>query len=133
MVSLMASENITTLGQRIRQARDAKGWTQRELAFRVHRQPQSVSNWENDRAAPELETIPLLARELGQPLDWLIDDSTGTGLLREIRALREEIREALRVAHEAVERRDELLERVEPLLQAQLRVPRSARKSARSD
>ena len=46
----------------IRALRQARGWTQFELALKVGVQPQSVYLWESDRRAPQ---VPQL-RKLGE-------------------------------------------------------------------
>jgi transcriptional regulator with XRE-family HTH domain len=56
------------LGQQIRAAREAKHWKQKDLAARVHVEPQTISNWERNVRVPDWEKLELLARELGEPV-----------------------------------------------------------------
>ena len=37
-----------TIGRRIAELRDARGWSQEELAERLHVSRQTVSNWETE-------------------------------------------------------------------------------------
>ena len=49
--------NMESLGQRIRNARKAKGMTQEQLASALYVSRQTVSGWENDRSEPDYETL----------------------------------------------------------------------------
>ena len=53
-----------SLGERIREARKAKGWTQLELAGRVIVHPDTISGWENDRHRPRPGELKVLLRVL---------------------------------------------------------------------
>ena len=46
---------------------------QRELAGLLHVTPAAVSNWERSLSRPDLDTIPLLCRELRIPVTELLD------------------------------------------------------------
>ena len=48
---------MESLGQRIRNARKAKGMTQEQLASALYVSRQTVSGWENDRSEPDYETL----------------------------------------------------------------------------
>ena len=48
---------MESLGQRIRNARKAKGMTQEQLASALYVSRQTVSSWENDRSEPDYETL----------------------------------------------------------------------------
>lgn len=61
-----------TLGQRIREARRARGMTQRELAASTH-SISFISMIEHDRVRPSLTTLRLLAERVGRPLSQLLD------------------------------------------------------------
>jgi transcriptional regulator with XRE-family HTH domain len=56
--------------QTIRALRQARGWTQFELALRVRVQPQTVYLWESGRRLPQ---VPQL-RRLGELFDLCSDD-----------------------------------------------------------
>jgi len=50
---------------RIQQARQAKGWTQKELATRICEKPQVVNDYEAGRAIPNQQILAKMERELG--------------------------------------------------------------------
>jgi transcriptional regulator with XRE-family HTH domain len=62
------------LGSKIRIARQRAGLTQEELAARVARTPESVSNIERGQQEPSIRTIQSLARELGVPVSEFFED-----------------------------------------------------------
>lgn len=49
--------NTESLGQRIRNARKAKGMTQEQLAAALYVSRQTISSWENGRSEPDYETL----------------------------------------------------------------------------
>lgn len=62
----------TTVGERIREAREAKGWSQAELARRIRVRPPSVSQLESgDSGAPSSETL-LRMRDAGINPDYIM-------------------------------------------------------------
>lgn len=53
------------IGARLKEARDAAGLTQSELAKLVGvKGKQAISNWEHDLTRPNMETLELLAQHL---------------------------------------------------------------------
>lgn len=58
--------------QTLRQARQAQGMTQQELAERLFVSRQTVSSWETGRNLPNLETLARLAELLGVSTDYLL-------------------------------------------------------------
>lgn len=69
-VSIKSQE---TVGQRVRKARELRGWRQDELAGRITGASQGVvSKWETGRREPGLENVVALARALGVSTEWLI-------------------------------------------------------------
>ena len=60
------------LGGQIRKRRQALGLTQDELAERVYATRQSVSNWENGRTCPDVQSLLLLAQAFSVTLDDLV-------------------------------------------------------------
>jgi len=100
------------VGARIREAREAKGWFQKELAARVHVEPQTVSNWERGQSTPDFDKLELLAQVLERPLTFFLltgdedggqaglDVPTAEKLLAEIRALRRDLQPLLDVVQE---------------------------------
>lgn len=43
---------LVTFGEKLRQSRNAKGMTQKELATQVGAKHNSISDWENDKTDP---------------------------------------------------------------------------------
>lgn len=73
----------TTVGERIREAREAKGWSQAELARRLKVKPPSVSQLESgDSGAPSSETL-LRMRDAGINPDYIMRGK-GPKLLEDI-------------------------------------------------
>jgi transcriptional regulator with XRE-family HTH domain len=62
------------LGQKIRIARQRAGLTQEELAGRIARTSESISNIERGQQEPSIKTIQSLARELNVPMAEFFDD-----------------------------------------------------------
>lgn len=50
-----------TLGQKIREIRKAKGWTQKELAERLGMTTAQISRWEHDHVTPRVKNLQDLA------------------------------------------------------------------------
>ncbi len=53
-----------TLGEKIKFARKAKGFTQHQLADMVKAKHNSISDWENDKSRPDMDTVELLCGAL---------------------------------------------------------------------
>lgn len=49
------------LGSRLRELRNEKGYTQKELGDKLHLSRQSISKWENNNSLPDINTLILLA------------------------------------------------------------------------
>lgn len=80
------------VGDRIREAREGKGWLQKELAARVHVEPQTVSNWERGVTTPDLDKLAILAHELDRELShFFVDPAEAASREDELGALREEL------------------------------------------
>lgn len=60
------------LGNRIKQHRTAHGWSQDDLAEKVYVSRQTISNWENDKSYPDLQSLLLLGSLFGLSLDQLV-------------------------------------------------------------
>lgn len=58
---------MSTLGQRIRNARDRLGLTQDELGARVGRTRVAVAEWESDKKKPRRSLVPKLCEVLSLP------------------------------------------------------------------
>jgi transcriptional regulator with XRE-family HTH domain len=86
------------LGSKVRAARRRAGLTQDELAGRIGKTPESVSNIERGQQTPTLETLAALARELGLPIAEFFGgdagmNSTSDARLRAEARLRELVRD----------------------------------------
>lgn len=68
----MTDELKRSLGARIRSARKRAGLTQDELATRISKSPESVSNIERGAQLPMLDTLSDIARVLDAPLTELL-------------------------------------------------------------
>ena len=60
-------------GELIAALRKEKGWSQTELAERLGVTNKAVSRWETGRGYPDVERLPLLAKELGVTISELLD------------------------------------------------------------
>lgn len=63
------------LGQRVRELREAKGWSQEELARRVGLNPKTIYNYEAGARGvkePPLSTVKALANALNVTLEELL-------------------------------------------------------------
>ncbi|EHJ33101.1 DNA-binding helix-turn-helix protein [Lacticaseibacillus rhamnosus ATCC 21052] len=67
---------ILNFSKQLQQIRTAHSMTQADLAQQLHVSRHTVSNWENERNLPDLETVTQIARIFSVSLDTLIlDDS----------------------------------------------------------
>lgn len=64
------------LGQRLREAREGRGISLREMARRIDVSPSFVSQVERGKANPSVGTLYAMVSELGASLDELMGDST---------------------------------------------------------
>ena len=60
------------LGSRIKQYRAAHGWNQDDLAEKMYVTRQTISNWENNKSYPDLQSLLLLGSLFGVSLDQLV-------------------------------------------------------------
>lgn len=65
-----------TFGNLLREARLAKGLTQKQLAEQIHAKHNSVSNWENDQNRPDPDTIEYLCGALEVPVNYFFPQSS---------------------------------------------------------
>lgn len=70
-----------SVGPRIREARQRKGWTQHELAAAIHQHPNSVSRWERGGVRPSIDVLALIAEATDTSADFLL------GLIPEPRSI----------------------------------------------
>lgn len=60
------------LGERIANARKAKGWAQEELAQRLGVTLDSIVRWETEQLTPRANKLVKLSGVLGVPIMWLV-------------------------------------------------------------
>lgn len=63
-----------TLGQKIRQAREAKGLSQSQVGQLFGISRSAVSQWESDAVVPETQKLKALAAALGKDVGWLLEN-----------------------------------------------------------
>jgi transcriptional regulator with XRE-family HTH domain len=68
------SGNSAEVGQRIRAIREARGWTQSELAGRLRRTQTAVSYWESGRRGLSIDDLVDVAGVLGVESSALLPD-----------------------------------------------------------
>lgn len=69
------TQETTHIGQKIREARRMRGWTQAELAERIGIDHTGVSHLENGRHDnPTLERIRRIADALDVTTEWLLEE-----------------------------------------------------------
>lgn len=56
---------VMTLGQKIREIRRSKSWTQKELAQKLGMTTAQISRWEQDHVTPHKRNLEDLARHFG--------------------------------------------------------------------
>jgi transcriptional regulator with XRE-family HTH domain len=89
-----------SVGERIREARLAHGWTHEELARRMNVNWRTVQRWQKGKP-PRLQTLLRLADVLGVPQGYFVEAEDSVATLNELR-----------------ERLDELAGRVDALARA---------------
>ena len=62
------------MGQRVREAREAKGMSQTELAEAIYKRRPSISEIENGKMYPDVQDLLLLSAHLGRPLLYFIPE-----------------------------------------------------------
>ena len=60
------------LGKRIIEIRKQHGLTQEEFAERYHVTRQTISNWENGKSSPDLETLVSMSEDFNVSLDAML-------------------------------------------------------------
>jgi transcriptional regulator with XRE-family HTH domain len=58
--------------QRLRELRQSKGMSQKELAAVLHTTNSSICDWECERTEPNLESLVALAAYFGTSADYLL-------------------------------------------------------------
>jgi transcriptional regulator with XRE-family HTH domain len=63
------------LVQTIRELREARGWTQFELAIKVGVQPTTIYTWESGKKMPMIPQLRKLAEAFGVSMDDIITEA----------------------------------------------------------
>lgn len=63
---------METINDRIRIAREKKGWNQSELATAIGVTPQTVQQWEALKTSPRRTKVDAIANALAVTSDWLL-------------------------------------------------------------
>ncbi|RRG10886.1 MAG: helix-turn-helix domain-containing protein [Lactobacillus sp.] len=63
---------LVKISEQLRQLRQQRQWNQDTVAERLHVSRQTISNWENDRSLPDLQSLLLLADLYHITLDDLV-------------------------------------------------------------
>lgn len=64
---------MSTLGQRLKNARMAAGMTQAQLAWRMELQVFTLQKWETDRVTPRSHNLHRVCRCLGITMDEILE------------------------------------------------------------
>ena len=64
-----------TFGNRLKQARENKGYNQKQFAERLGVTPTRLNYWEKDKREPDVAIIKQIAQILEVPSDWLIGNN----------------------------------------------------------
>ena len=63
---------MSVIGKNIKKIRSEKGMTQEQLAESLHVTRQAVSNWEQGKTQPDVETLSAMAEVFDVPVEELI-------------------------------------------------------------
>ena len=63
---------MSVIGKNIKKIRTEKGMTQEQLAESLHVTRQAVSNWEQGKSQPDVETLSAMAEVFEVPMENLI-------------------------------------------------------------
>ncbi len=78
----LPTEFTLAVGQRIREAREARGLSQMELATRIDRRQATISDMENGRMEPETTTLVVMAQVLEKPVTYFFPPPWGPRVSR---------------------------------------------------
>jgi transcriptional regulator with XRE-family HTH domain len=73
-------KSIATLADRIKQARQDRGWSQKDLGQALQLSDKAVSSYEVGRAEPTISTLKDISRVTLKPLAYFLDESDPTDL-----------------------------------------------------
>lgn len=64
-----------TFGKKLKEARNSKGYTQRQLAEKIGAKHNSISNWEKDQNHPDPDTIELICGILNVSANYFFGEN----------------------------------------------------------
>lgn len=67
------------IADKIKNARNRAGFSQQELADRLHVSRSAVAKWEADKGLPDIENLKAIAKLFGMTVDELVDDEEEGG------------------------------------------------------
>ena len=67
---------LEDIGQKIRDAREEQGISQKDLGMALGLSDKAISAYEASRTVPPLETLIRIAEELNKPIDYFIKSNT---------------------------------------------------------
>lgn len=74
--------HYTTFGERLREIRDEKGWSQSDLAKKLGTTKQMISCYELNQRSPRIELVRKYAKALDKPVDYLLGDTEAEAITR---------------------------------------------------
>jgi transcriptional regulator with XRE-family HTH domain len=81
LATIMQDDTLRrALGNRIKELRKAKDWTQKELAKQLGTSPAQLNKYESSQNTPQLDRIVLLAELLDTTVDYLLTGNTASDL-----------------------------------------------------
>ena len=83
------------LSTQIKTLRRKKGWSQAELAERLHISPSAVGMYEQGRREPSIDTLIALSKEFDVTIDYLVAGSYGVNPDYKINIAQKHFTEAL--------------------------------------
>ena len=86
------------VGERVRERREAAGLTQAELAQRVYVSRQTVNNWETGKTLIDVQSLALVADELGTSASELLGEHGTSAVRAEAESRHELVRLLFRAA-----------------------------------
>ncbi len=69
---------MKTLGEKIQEAREKAGMSQRKLGILLGISDKTVSSYENNRTKPSVEILTRISKELKKPIGYFLDETLVT-------------------------------------------------------
>lgn len=74
-ITMTQPATMSTLGQRLKTARVAAGYTVASLARELDVDQRTVAGWQSGRSTPTVERLLEIARVLGQPPSYFLEQA----------------------------------------------------------